>query len=97
MIDGNLVFPRPPDEIINKQVYPTLDLLWGRGLSRRNGRCRTGGGAVSQFDCPDDIIKKRAYLSLELLWGRVYRVGMGAGGQWAAGEGVVDGAHGFHV
>jgi hypothetical protein len=22
---------------------------------------------------------------------------MGAGGQWAAGEGVVDGAHGFHV
>ena len=27
----------------------------------------------------------------------VYRVGMGAGGQWAAGEGVVDGAHGFRV
>jgi hypothetical protein len=27
----------------------------------------------------------------------VYRVGMGAGGQWAAGEGVVDGAHGFCV
>jgi hypothetical protein len=22
---------------------------------------------------------------------------MGAGGQWAAGEGVVDGAHGFRV
>ncbi len=22
---------------------------------------------------------------------------MGAGGQWAVGEGVVDGAHGFHV
>jgi hypothetical protein len=22
---------------------------------------------------------------------------MGAGGQWAAGEGVVDGTHGFHV
>jgi hypothetical protein len=51
MIDGNLVFPRPPDEIINKRVYPASDLLWGRGLSRRNGRCRTGGGAVSQFDC----------------------------------------------
>jgi hypothetical protein len=27
----------------------------------------------------------------------VYRGGMGAGGQWAAGEGVVDGAHGFCV
>ena len=27
----------------------------------------------------------------------VYCVGMGAGGQWAAGEGVVDGAHGFCV
>ena len=27
----------------------------------------------------------------------VYCVGMGAGGQWAAGEGVVDGAHGFRV
>ena len=27
----------------------------------------------------------------------VYRVGMGAGGQGAAGEGVVDGAHGFRV
>ena len=27
----------------------------------------------------------------------VYRVEMGAGGQWAAGEGVVDGAHGFRV
>ena len=24
-------------------------------------------------------------------------VGMGAGGQWAAGEGVADGAHGFRV
>ena len=44
MIDGNLVFPRPPDEIINKRVYPTLDLLWGRGLSRRNGRWWMGGG-----------------------------------------------------
>jgi len=27
----------------------------------------------------------------------VYRVGMGARGQWVAGEGVVDGAHGFCV
>ncbi len=27
----------------------------------------------------------------------VYRVGMGAGGQWAAGEGVADGDHGFRV
>ena len=27
----------------------------------------------------------------------VYHVGMGAGGQWAAGEGVADGAHGFRV
>jgi hypothetical protein len=27
----------------------------------------------------------------------VYRVGMGAGGQWAAGEGVVDGTYGFRV
>ena len=27
----------------------------------------------------------------------VYRVGMGTGGQWAVGEGVVDGAHGFRV
>ena len=44
MIDGNLVFPRPPDEIINKRVYPTLDLLWGRGLSRQNGHWWMGGG-----------------------------------------------------
>jgi hypothetical protein len=51
MMDGNLVMPRPPDNIINKRAYPASDLLWGRGLSRRNGRCRTGGGTVSQFDC----------------------------------------------
>jgi hypothetical protein len=44
MIDGNLVFPRPPDDIINKRVYPTLDLMWGRGLLRQNGRWRMGGG-----------------------------------------------------
>ena len=47
-----------PDVIIKKRAYPTSELLWGRGLSRRNG---------------------------------------GAGGQWAAGERVVDGAHGFRV
>ena len=34
-----------------QRVYPASDLLWGRGLSCRNGRCRTGDGAVSQFDC----------------------------------------------
>ncbi len=44
MIDGNLVFPRPPDDIINKRAYPTLDLMWGRGLLRQNGRWRMGGG-----------------------------------------------------
>jgi hypothetical protein len=27
----------------------------------------------------------------------VYCVGMGAGGQWVAGEGVADGAHGFRI
>jgi hypothetical protein len=27
----------------------------------------------------------------------VYRVGMGAEGQWAAGEGMVDGAYGFRA
>ena len=27
----------------------------------------------------------------------VYRVGMGDGGQWAAGEGMVDENHGFRV
>ena len=34
IIDGNLVFPRPPDEIINKRAYPASDLPSGRGLSR---------------------------------------------------------------
>ena len=28
MIDGNLVFLRPPDDIINKRAYPMLDLMW---------------------------------------------------------------------
>ncbi len=51
MIDGNLVFPFPPDEIINKRAYPASDLPWGRGILRWNGRCRTGGGTESQFDC----------------------------------------------
>ncbi len=50
-MDENLVMPRPPDDIINKQAYPASDLPWGRGLSRWNGRCRIGGGAESQFDC----------------------------------------------
>jgi hypothetical protein len=49
MIDGNLVFPRLPDEIINKRVYPTLDLLWGRGLSRQNGRWWMGGGLKAKL------------------------------------------------
>ena len=31
-MDGNLVFPGPPDDIINKRAYPTLDLLWVRVL-----------------------------------------------------------------
>jgi hypothetical protein len=44
VMDGNLVFQRPPDEFINKRAYPTLDLLWGRGLSRQNGRWRMGDG-----------------------------------------------------
>jgi hypothetical protein len=51
MMDGNLVMPRPPDDIINKRAYPTLDLLWGRGILRRNGRGMMGGSAESQFDC----------------------------------------------
>jgi hypothetical protein len=49
MIDGNLVFPRPPDEIINKQVYPTLDLHWGRGILRRNGRWWMRGGLKAKL------------------------------------------------
>ncbi len=43
-MDGNLVFPVPPDDIIKKTAYPTLELLWGSGLSWRNGRWRTMGG-----------------------------------------------------
>ncbi len=47
MIDGNLVFPRPPDDIINKRAYPTLDLLWVRFLLHWNGRWMMGGYAES--------------------------------------------------
>jgi hypothetical protein len=50
-MDRNLVMLCPPDDIIIKQAYPTLDLFWGKGISRRNGRRMTGGSAESQFDC----------------------------------------------
>ena len=43
MMDGNLVFPVPPDDIIKKPAYTTLELQWGSGLSWRNGRWRTMG------------------------------------------------------
>ena len=46
---------------------------------------------------PDDIIKKELTRRWNYCWEEVCHVGMGAGGQWAAGEGVVDGAHGFRV
>jgi hypothetical protein len=49
MMDGNLVFPCPPDDIINKRTYPTLDLLWVRVLLRWNGRWMTGGSAESHL------------------------------------------------
>ena len=49
MMDGNLVFPCPPDDIINTQAYPTLNLLWVRVLFRWNGRWMTGGGAESRL------------------------------------------------
>ena len=49
MIDGNLVFPRPPDEIINKRAYPVSDLPSGRGLSRWNRRRMTGGSAETHL------------------------------------------------
>ena len=44
---------------------------------------------------PDDIIKNERTRHRIGCGEGVYRVGMGAGGQWAAREGVVDGAHGF--
>jgi hypothetical protein len=46
---------------------------------------------------PDDIIKNERTRRWNYCGEEVYRVGMGAGGQWVAGEGVVDGAHGFRV
>ena len=46
---------------------------------------------------PDDIIKKQRTRRWTYCGEAVYRGGMGVGGQWAAGEGVVDGAHGFRV
>ncbi len=49
MMDGNLVFPDPPYDIINKRAYPTLDLLWVRVLSCWNGRRMTGGSTESHL------------------------------------------------
>jgi hypothetical protein len=49
MMDGNLVFSYPPDDIINKRAYPTLDLFWVRVLSRWNGRWMMGGSAESHL------------------------------------------------
>ncbi len=46
---------------------------------------------------PDDIILKKGTRHQTFRGKEVYRVRMGARGQWAAGEGVVDGAHGFRV
>ena len=53
MMDRNLVFPVPPDDIIKKPAYPTFEVLWGSGLSWRNGRWRTmGGGRGRGGRCP---------------------------------------------
>ena len=49
MMDGNLVSPGPPDDIIKKRAYPTLKLFWVRVLSRWNGRRMTGGSADSHL------------------------------------------------
>jgi hypothetical protein len=51
MIDGNLVFPRPPDEIINKRVYPTLDLNWGKGYIASEWALVDERRPESQIDC----------------------------------------------
>ena len=48
-MDGNLVFPVPPNDIIKKPAYPTLDLFWVRVLSRWNGRWMMGGSAESHL------------------------------------------------
>jgi hypothetical protein len=55
------------------------------------------GQKISLSALPHDIIKKMCTRHQTFHGKEVYHVGMGAGGQWAAGEGVVDGAHGFHV
>jgi len=49
MMDGNLVFPVPPDDIIKKRAQPTLELLWASGLSRWNGRRMMGGSAETHL------------------------------------------------
>jgi hypothetical protein len=49
MMDGYLVFPCPPDDIINKRAHPMLDLLWVRVLLCWNGRWMTGGSAESHL------------------------------------------------
>ena len=48
-MDGNLVFPVPPDDIIKKRAQPTLELLWVSGLLRWNGRRMTGGSAETHL------------------------------------------------
>ena len=59
-LDKNF-FPAPPDDIMKKRAYPTSDWLWGRGLSRRNGRRRTMGGERGRggrrpwFPCCENI------------------------------------------
>ena len=46
---------------------------------------------------PDDIIKNQRTRRWNYCGEAVYCGGIWVGGQWAAGEGVVDGAHGFRV
>ncbi len=48
-MDGNLVFPVPPDDIIKKRAQPTLELLRVSGLLRWNGRRMTGGSAETHL------------------------------------------------
>ena len=49
MMDRNLVFPGPPNDIIKKRAYQMLDLLWVRVLSRWNGRRMTWGSTESHL------------------------------------------------
>ena len=42
-------FPAPPDDIIKKRAYPTLELLWVRVLSCWNWPRMTGGSAESHL------------------------------------------------